>query len=53
MAMAGERENEWESIIPEDKIKKMEDEEREKVCNCFFCGEIIDSLGMQMLMSSG
>ncbi|KAF8368334.1 chd-1 [Pristionchus pacificus] len=30
VAMAGEREYEWDSIIPEDKIKKMEDEEREK-----------------------
>ncbi|GMR53197.1 hypothetical protein PMAYCL1PPCAC_23392 [Pristionchus mayeri] len=29
VAMAGER-NEWESIIPEEKIKKMEEEEREK-----------------------
>ncbi|GMT00224.1 hypothetical protein PENTCL1PPCAC_22398, partial [Pristionchus entomophagus] len=29
VAMAGER-NEWESIIPEEKIKKMEEEDREK-----------------------
>ncbi|GMT28082.1 hypothetical protein PFISCL1PPCAC_19379 [Pristionchus fissidentatus] len=29
VAMAGER-NEWETIIPEEKIKKMEEEEREK-----------------------